>query len=187
MIMETTDGAMNDKPFSRGLVQVYTGSGKGKTTAALGLTLRSTGHGAKVHIIFFMKGGFPYGELKTLEDLSNVSFQLFGHEHFVDPRDVKEEERDQARQALQAARAALGSGKYDIVILDEINVASAWKLIDVGDVVKLIDGKPSNVELVLTGRYADERIIEKADLVTRMEEVKHPYQQKIAARKGIEY
>ena len=178
---------MNEKPFSRGLVQVYTGSGKGKTTAALGLVMRSLGHGARVSIVFFMKGDYPYGELSTLSKLPNVDFQLFGHEHFVDPRDVKEEERDQARQALQSARAALGSGKYDIVILDEINVASAWKLIDVGDVVKLIDSKPSNVELVLTGRYADERIMERADLVTRMEEVKHPYQQKIAARKGIEY
>ena len=178
---------MNKKLYSQGLVQIYTGNGKGKTSAALGLAVRAIGHGAKVHIIFFMKGDFPYGELETLSKLPNVSFQTFGHEHFVDPHNVKAEEREQAQQALKAASEALMSNKFDLIVLDEINVASAWKLIEVDDVLTLIANKPKHVELVLTGRYADQRLIDKADLVTRMEEVKHPYNEGIEARKGIEY
>lgn len=177
----------DEKPLSKGLVQVYTGFGKGKTTAALGLVARAQGQGLKVHVIFFMKGGYPYGERQTLELLPNASFEVFGHEHFVDPNNVQEEDREQARLALQAARDALGSGKYDLVVLDEVNVATSWKLIDVEDLLRLIDDKPPDVELVLTGRYADERLIDRADLVTEVVEVKHPYQQGIPARKGIEY
>lgn len=178
---------MSDKPFTRGLVQVFTGNGKGKTSAALGLVVRAVGHGARAHIIFFMKGGFPYGERSTLERLPEVSLQIFGHEHFVDPNNVQPEEKQQAEAALQAAREALASGQYDLLVLDEVNVASAWGLIEVDDVLKLIDQKPPNVELVLTGRYADQRLIQRADLVTEMQEVKHPYQQGVEARKGIEY
>jgi cob(I)alamin adenosyltransferase len=100
---------------------------------------------------------------------------------------VKDDERQQAREALKASKLAIQSSKYDLVILDEINVASAWKLIDVKDVLELIGNKPSAVELVLTGRYADQRIIDKADLVTNMDEIKHPYRRGIEARKGIEY
>ena len=140
-----------------------------------------------VHIVFFMKGGYPYSERNILADLPNVSFQSFGHEHFVDPQNVKAEEKEQARQALKAAREAMVSGKFDLVVLDEVNVASSWKLIEVEDILRLIDEKPQNVELILTGRYADQRLIERADLVTEMVEIKHPYTQGIAARKGFEY
>jgi cob(I)alamin adenosyltransferase len=178
---------MSDRIFKQGLVQVYTGNGKGKTTAALGLAVRALGHGAKVHIVFFMKGPFPYGEREILSKLPGLSFQVFGHEHLIDPNNVKNEERQQAREALKASRLAIQSSKYDLVILDEINVASAWKLIDVQDVLELIGNKPSIVEVVLTGRYADQRIIDKANLVTNMDEVKHPYRNGIEARKGIEY
>ena len=178
---------MSNKFFTHGLIQVYTGNGKGKTTAALGLAIRSLGHGAKVHIIFFMKGKFPYGEREILTKLPNLSFQIFGHEHLIDPNNVKDDERQQAREALKASRLAIKSGKYDLVILDEVNVASAWKLIDVKDVLELIGNKPPKVEVVLTGRYADQRIIDKADLVTNMDEIKHPYRRGIEARKGIEY
>ena len=178
---------MTDKPFTKGLVEIFTGSGKGKTSAALGVILRALGHGLRVHIIFFMKGNFPYGERNMLPQLTNVSFQSFGHEHFVDPQNVKAEEREQASEALQAARAAIDSSKFDLVVLDEVNVAVAWKLIEVEDLLKLIDEKPQNVELILTGRHADQRLIERADLVTEMVEVKHPYQKGIKARKGIEY
>ena len=168
-------------------MEIFTGSGKGKTSAALGVMLRALGHGLRVHIIFFMKGNFPYGERNMLPQLPNVSFQSFGHEHFVDPQNVQVEEREQASEALQAARAAIDSGKFDLVVLDEVNVAVAWKLIEVEDLLKLIDEKPQNVELILTGRHADQRLIERADLVTEMVEVKHPYQKGIKARKGIEY
>jgi len=178
---------MTDKPFTKGLVEIFTGSGKGKTSTALGMVLRALGHGLRVHIIFFMKGNYPYGERNMLPQLANVSFQSFGHEQFVDPQNVKSEEREQAGEALQAARAAIASGKFDLVVLDEVNVAVAWKLIEVEDLLKLIEEKPQNVELILTGRYADQRLIERADLVTEMVEVKHPYQKGIKARKGIEY
>ena len=178
---------MTDKPFTKGLVEIFTGSGKGKTSTALGMVLRALGHGLRVHIIFFMKGNYPYGERNVLPQLTNVSFQSFGHEQFVDPQNVKSEEREQAGEALQAARAAIDSGKFDLVVLDEVNVAVAWKLIEVEDLLKLIEEKPQNVELILTGRYADQRLIERADLVTEMVEVKHPYQKGIKARKGIEY
>jgi cob(I)alamin adenosyltransferase len=178
---------MSSTFFKQGLIHVYTGNGKGKTTAAIGLAVRALGHSAKVHIIFFMKGNFPYGEREILSQLPNLSFQVFGHEHLIDPNNVKKEEKEQAREALKASQAALESGRYDLVILDEINVASAWKLIDVEDVIKLIDRKPPEVEIVLTGRYADHRLIDKADLVTSMDEIKHPYRNGIAARKGIEY
>jgi cob(I)alamin adenosyltransferase len=178
---------MSSTFFKQGLIHVYTGNGKGKTTAAIGLAVRALGHNAKVHIIFFMKGNFPYGEREILSQLTNLSFQVFGHEHLIDPNNVKEEEKEQACEALKASQTALESGRYDLVILDEINVASAWKLIDVKDVIKLIDRKPPKVEIVLTGRYADRRLIDKADLVTSMDEVKHPYRNGIEARKGIEY
>ena len=178
---------MSSKFFKNGLIQVYTGNGKGKTTAALGLAIRALGHGAKVHIIFYMKGKFPYGEREILSKLPNLSYQVFGHEHLIDPNNVKEDETEQAREALKASRLAIQSNKYDLVILDEINVACSWKLIDIQDVLELISNKPSKVEVVLTGRYADQRIIDKADLVTSMDEIKHPYRNGIEARKGIEY
>ena len=178
---------MSKKLYSQGLVQIYTGNGKGKTSAALGLAVRAIGHGAKVHIIFFMKGNFPYGELDSLSKLPGVTYQTFGHEHFVDPRNIKAEEKEQARAAMEAASKALISNKFDLVVLDEINVASAWKLIEVNDVLALIASKPKHIELLLTGRYADQRLIDNADLVTNMEEVKHPYSKGIEARKGIEY
>jgi cob(I)alamin adenosyltransferase len=181
------DTSMAHSNLPKGLVQVYTGNGKGKTTAALGLVARAHGQGLKAHVIFFMKGGYPYGERITLEQLSNVSYEVFGHEHFVDPNNVQEVDREEARKALQSAQKALTSGKYDLVILDEVNVATSWGLIKIEDLLKLIDKKPPSVELVLTGRYADERLIAKADLVSEIVEVKHPYQQGIPARKGIEY
>jgi cob(I)alamin adenosyltransferase len=172
---------------NRGLIHVYTGNGKGKTTAALGLAVRAIGHGSKVHIVIFMKGPFPYGEREILSNLPNLSFEVFGYDRLTDPNNVKEEEKEQARFALQASRSAIQSNKYDLVILDEINIASAWNLIPVEDVLALIADKPQAVEIVLTGRYADKKLIEAADLVTNMDEVKHPYHQGLKARKGIEF
>jgi len=168
-------------------VEIFTGNGKGKTSAALGVVLRALGHGLKAHIVYFMKGDYPYGERNMLALLPNVSFESFGHEYLIDPRNVKEEEREQARQALAAARAAILSGDFDLVVLDEVNVAVAWKLLEVEEVLKLIDERPQKVELILTGRHADERLIQKADLVTEMVEVKHPFHKGIKARKGIDY
>ena len=172
---------------TKGLVEIFTGEGKGKTSAALGVALRALGQGLRVHIVYFMKGDFPYGEQKILSELSNVTFERFGFQHFVDPANVKSEEKEEARKALAAGRKAMLSLEYDVVILDEVNVAIAWKLIDVDDVIKLIHDKPENIELILTGRYADPKLIELADLVTDMVKVKHPYDKGILSRKGIDY
>jgi len=168
-------------------VKIFTGDGKGKTSAALGVTLRALGQGLKVFIVFFMKGSFPYGEQKALSQLPNVTFARFGQETFVDPSNVTEADKEEAKKALDAARKAILSKDYDIVILDEINVSVAWKLIDINEVIKLIQEKPEGVELILTGRYADEKLIDLADLVTNMTKVKHPYDKGILARKGIDY
>ncbi len=172
---------------TKGLVEVFTGDGKGKTSAALGIALRALGHGLRVHIVYFMKGDFPYGEQKILSELPNVTFARFGYETFVDPANVKQEEKEEAKKALEAARKAMCSLEYDIIVLDEINVAVAWNLVDIDQVIKLIGDKPERVELILTGRYADSRLIELADLVTDMVKVKHPYDKGTLSRKGIDY
>ncbi|MFC1961892.1 cob(I)yrinic acid a,c-diamide adenosyltransferase [Chloroflexota bacterium] len=170
-----------------GLVQIFTGNGKGKTTAALGTILRAVGHSLKVYITFFMKGDYPYGERQTLAQLPNVDVTSFGSLEFCNPKKPKPEEIEQARMALEAASKALHSGKYDLVVLDEIDVALAFKLIEFDDVLGLIEDKPPEVELILTGRYADSRLIEAADLVTEMVKIKHPFDRGLKARKGIEY
>ena len=168
-------------------MEVFTGDGKGKTSAALGLALRASGHDLKIFIVFFMKGSFPYGEQKTLSQLPNVTFVRFGSQTFVDPNNVTKVDKEEAKKALNAARKAILSNNYAIVILDEINVAAAWKLIDIDEVIKLIREKPKKVELILTGRRADDKLIDLADLVTDMTKVKHPYDKGISARKGIDY
>lgn len=171
----------------RGLVQIFIGNGKGKTTAALGATIRALGHGLRVYIVFFMKGDYPYGEFSILSKLSNVDVANFGFRHFTDPNSIKPEEIEQAKLALSAAREAVLSGGYDLVVLDEVNVALAFKLIELDEVIRLIKDKPQNVELILTGRYADTELLELADLVTEMVKIKHPYDKGLLARKGIEY
>jgi len=171
----------------RGMVQLFTGNGKGKTSAALGTVLRALGHGMKVFIVFFMKGNYPYGEFSTLSNLPNVDVASFGFRRRTDPANLKPEEIEQAKLALSTARQAMLSGNYDLVVLDEVNVAVNFKLIDVDEVVKLVNDKPPKVELILTGRYADARLIEMADLVTEMVKLKHPYDKGVKARKGIEY
>ncbi|MDP2953615.1 MAG: cob(I)yrinic acid a,c-diamide adenosyltransferase [Chloroflexota bacterium] len=171
----------------RGLVEVFTGNGKGKTSAALGVMLRAVGHGLRVFFVFFMKGEYPYGEREAMACLPNLTFARFGQLEFCDPREVKEAEKAEARRALQAAREAMLSGQYDLVVLDEMNVATSWKLVDEEEVVKLIQDTPEKVNLILTGRYAPERFLELADLVTEMKEIKHPFKKGIKARRGIDY
>jgi len=171
----------------RGLVQVFTGNGKGKTTAALGTVLRAVGHGRKIFIVFFMKGDYDYGEYKALAVFPNVEISQYGFREFVDPANIKPEEREQAALALAAARRAVMSGRYDLVVLDEVNVALGYQLIELDDVLHLIEDRPRHVELILTGRYADSRLLDAADLVTEMVKVKHPFDKGIKARRGIEY
>jgi len=175
------------KKNGKGLVQIFTGNGKGKTTAALGTILRAAGHGLKVFIVFFMKGDYEYGEFNTLPKLPNIEIFKSGFRQFTDPLNIKPEEKEQAKSALAAARKAILSGSYDLVVLDEVNVALEYNLIELDEVIKLIEDKPPRVELILTGRYADNGLIEMADLVTEMVKVKHPFDRGIKARKGIEY
>ncbi len=168
-----------------GYVQVYTGNGKGKTTAALGLTLRAAGAGLRVFFAQFLKCG-EYSEIAALrrfEDL--VTVRQYGCPEFVTGA-PGEEDRAAARRGRLEAREALVSGEYGVVVLDEVNVAVRLGLFSAGEVLELLDARPPEVELVLTGRDADPRIVERADLVTEMREVKHYYRQGIKARKGIE-
>jgi len=176
-----------DRKKEKGLIQVFTGNGKGKTSAALGSILRAVGHGLKVFIVFFMKGKYPYGEFNSLPKLPNVEVASFGLRCLIDRNNINPEEIRQAELALQTAREAMLSGKYDMVVLDEVNVAVYFKLIPLDDVIRLIEEKPPGIELILTGRYAEDTVIERADLVTEMRKVKHPYDKGVKARKGIEY
>lgn len=182
-----THNKINVEKTQLGLIQVYTGSGKGKTTAALGLGLRAIGKGFKVYMIQFMKGDIEYGEITATRMLDGFIIEQFGRPDFVDRDNPEQIDIDFAKKALDRSREILHSQKYEIIILDEINVAIDWKLIDLSDVVELIKTKPKNIELILTGRYAHPKIIELADLVTDMREVKHPFQQGILARDGIEH
>ncbi|MDP4125395.1 MAG: cob(I)yrinic acid a,c-diamide adenosyltransferase [Bacillota bacterium] len=174
--------------ISQGLVQIYTGDCKGKTTAAFGLAIRAVGHGFRVYIIQFMKGGNEYGELEGLKRLQpECQLEHFGGQGWVRKGELKEEHITEARKAFTRAQEIILSGDWDIVILDEIVNAIWFELIPENLVLELLDKKPPHVELVLTGRNASESLIEKADLVTEMVLKKHPYEKGISARLGIEY
>lgn len=173
--------------LEKGLVQVYTGNGKGKTSAALGLALRAIGRGLKVYVIQFIKGGFDYGELHVVDRLPNLTLKAFGRGKFITSQPPEKEDVKLGEEALKLAEEIIESREYDIVILDEINVALNLKLIKLQDALEIIKKKPENVEIILTGRNAPEEIIELADLVTELKEIKHPFNKGYQARKGIEY
>ncbi len=177
----------SSEPFTQGLLQIYTGDGKGKTTAALGMVIRALGHGLRVCVIAFMKGNYDFGEWRILAQLPGVKIARFGLKKLVDPHNVKPSDLKQVKLAMEAAREALRSHDYDLIVLDEINLAVAWNLIQLDDVVQLVSEKQPNVELILTGRYADEKLCEIADLVTVCLNIKHPYDKGILARAGIDY
>ena len=170
-----------------GYVQVYTGDGKGKTTAALGQAFRSVGHNMKVFMILFMKGNIEYGELETARRLAPfIEIREMGRETFVSKENPEQIDIKWAEDALELANQVLFSGEYDMIILDEVNVAIDFGLIKLKDVLELVHNKPLKVELILTGRYVHPEIIEAADLVTEMKLVKHYYDRGIQARVGIE-
>ena len=172
--------------LERGCVQVYTGNGKGKTTAALGLALRAIGRGLRVCVFQFIKGGGPYGEHLIADKLAPL-FTIIqsGRPGWVNTEDISEDRRV-AQEALLRVKELLTSDSYDLVVLDEINGAVGFGLIDVEQVLDLIALKPERVELVLTGRNAHERVLAAADLVTEMREINHYYSAGIPARSGIE-
>ncbi len=173
--------------LEKGLVQVYTGNGKGKTTAALGLALRAVGRDLRVCVIQFMKGGGPYGEQLAAAKLAPLlTIIQTGKEGWTRKGCITPEDRESARKALTLAAEALNGDRYDLVILDEINNAVHHGLVSVDDLLQLMGQKAATVELVLTGRNADARIIEAADLVTEMREIKHYFNAGVAARTGIE-
>jgi cob(I)alamin adenosyltransferase len=174
----------------RGLIIVHTGPGKGKTTAALGIAFRAVGQGLKVLMVQFIKGSWHYGELDAAKMLGDARFEILPMGRgFVkvgaekpDPEDVRLVE-----EAWRFAAGKIKSGDYDMVILDEINYAISYKMLDPEGVVEVLRQKPEMLHVILTGRSAHPLIVECADLVTEMREVKHPYQKGVMAQRGIEY
>ena len=173
-----------------GLVIVYTGNGKGKTTAALGLSLRAIGYEHKVCMLQFIKGSWHYGEMDSSKKLG-PNFELIavgkGFVGILDDSSPREEHEKYASEALKICREKIFSEKYDVIILDEVNYAINLGLLDVKEIIKLIKEKPDKLDLVLTGNHAKEEIIELADLVTEMKEIKHPFKSGIKAKKGIDF
>lgn len=191
MEQETELKTLKSPPRERrqGLVAVNTGDGKGKTTAALGTVMRAVGYGWKVLIVQFIKGTWQYGEMVGLLHLPGVRLERMGAGFYKIMGDKLPEEvhRQAAAEAITLARREMASGEWDMVVLDEVNVAMQTGLVAVADVLALIDDKPDWLHLFLTGRGAPPEIIERADLVTEMREIKHPYQKGIIAQKGFDY
>ncbi|HSH35407.1 cob(I)yrinic acid a,c-diamide adenosyltransferase [Schnuerera sp.] len=170
--------------MEKGYIQVYTGNGKGKTTAALGLAIRAICAGKKVFFGQFIKG-MDYSELKSVEYIPNFKIEQFGRDCFI-YNEPTEEDIKLAKEGLEKCRKILKEGKYDIVVLDELNIAVYFKLFTSEEVIEILKEKASHVEVIITGRYAEDNIVELADLVTEMKEIKHYYNEGVEARKGIE-
>ena len=174
----------------KGLVIVYTGGGKGKTSAALGLVLRAVGYNHKVCMIQFVKGSWHYGELDSAKRLAPEFEMITAGKGFVgilDDKSPREEHVKAANDTLMISREKIASGKFDVVILDEINYAVQLELLKLDDVIDLIKSKPAELDLVLTGNHATKEVIELADLVTEMKEIKHPFKSGLKAKKGIDF
>lgn len=173
----------------QGSIIVLTGEGKGKTTSALGMAMRAVGHGFKVAFLQFIKGGWKYGELEAAKRLEpELELRPLG-EGFVhiDPENPDPKDVEVARRAWEVAKEKILSGDYFMVVLDEINYAISYGLLDPMEVLEVLKKRPSHVHVVLTGRDAHPAILEAADLVTEMREIKHPFHQGVVSRKGIEY
>lgn len=173
-----------------GLTIVYTGKGKGKTTAALGIALRAAGYEKKICMIQFIKGSWHYGEMNSSKKLE-PSFEMIaagkGFVGIIDDKSPIEEHEKIAKEAMKISQSKIKSENYDVVILDEINYAINLGLVDLKDVMELIKSKPIDLDLVLTGNYAKDEILQVADLVTEMKEIKHPFQKGRKAKKGIDF
>ena len=181
-------GYSRPQPGDKGLVSIFTGDGKGKTTAAIGTAVRAAGHGLRVFIVFFAKGDkFPRGEDKALSQLPDITITSCHHKDWIDKENIKAEDKELAKSALAAAREAMLNGNYNLIILDEINIAINYGLVSLDEVIELVNNKPQNVELILTGRYAEPKLVQMADLVTEMLVVKHPYGKGVKAHRGIDY
>ena len=173
-----------------GLIQVYTGTGKGKTTAAIGAGIRAVGQGLRVHMIQFLKGGdnfSPYGEVRAIEQIQRFTLEQFGPSHFIKPGAISDEDREIVKRGLKRSGEVLASGNYDLVILDEVNVVLHLGMATLQEVLDLLDRKATQTEVILTGRGAPEALLKRADLVSRVDAIKHPFDRGIKARLGIEY
>ncbi|MFB0560859.1 MAG: cob(I)yrinic acid a,c-diamide adenosyltransferase [Candidatus Lokiarchaeia archaeon] len=172
--------------LTKGIIQVYFGKGKGKTTASLGLAFRATGHGFKVHMIQFMKGEVKYGEIKAAKNWPNLTITQFGRPEII--AEAEKVDIEEAEKALELAQKTIEEDEYDILILDEVGVAIDMGLINVKEVIELLEKKPPNLEIILTGRYMHPKLLEMADLVTEMKMIKHPFvTQGLQARKGVDF
>ncbi|NLI81855.1 MAG: cob(I)yrinic acid a,c-diamide adenosyltransferase [Deltaproteobacteria bacterium] len=172
---------------TKGLLIVFTGNGKGKTTAALGMALRAAGHGMKTLILQFIKGKWRYGELESLKRLEEIAILPLGT-GFTWKKENLEEDQKLAAEGWAKGREAIGSGLYDLIIFDELNVVLDYGLLSVQEVLAAIQNRPPHLHVVLTGRNAPDAIMEAADLVTEMRAIKHPYREKgIRAQKGVEF
>lgn len=176
----------------RGYIQIYTGNGKGKTTASLGLAMRALGRNWKVLVIMFTKGGDNYGELTSFRNLSpeiqnNLQIEQAGLNRIVYAKNQTEDDEKEIRRGWEIAKKAIQNNEYQLIILDEINIAIDLKILDIDDVVDVLKNKPQNMEIVLTGRNAHPKAIECAHLVSKIEPVKHYWDLGISARKGIEF
>lgn len=170
----------------KGYVQVYTGNGKGKTTAALGVAVRALGSGFNIYIGQFMKGQ-EYNELKTFEKLNNIDVEMYGTDTcLISKEHVQKCDIDNAKAGIARVKEIFKSGKYQVVILDEMCVANFFGLVSEEEILDLIENKPEDVELILTGRYCPQSVIDRADLVTEMKEIKHYYSKGVISRDGIE-
>jgi len=172
--------------MGKGLVHVYTGDGKGKTTAAFGLALRALGRGLSVCVIQFLKGQ-ESGEVLALKKFSNATVRQFGREGFVDLESPSKEDKQFAKEGFDFAREIIDSGDFDLVVLDEINLAVAANLIKLQDILNLIKSRSSSVEVVLTGRKALPEVIDVAGYVTEFKNLKHPFDEGKKAREGVEF
>lgn len=192
MTNNCNNNLINPNWAQHGYIQVYTGNGKGKTTASLGLAMRALGRCWKVLIIMFTKGGDDYGELKAFRELApdianNLKIVQAGLDRIVYIDNQNEKDREEILKGWNLAKKAIENDEYQLIILDEANIAIDLGIIDVDEVVDVLKNKPDNMEIVLTGRNAHPKIIEIAHLVSNIEPVKHYWDTGIAARKGIEY
>lgn len=173
--------------MNRGLLIVYTGKGKGKTTAALGSIFRAMGHGFRVCVIQFIKGSWKYGELKSAERFSDLlDFHVMG-KGFTWESDKIEEDIKLAQDAWNFAKSVILSTKYQMVVLDELTYLIKYKMVSEEEIVNFLSNRPKDLHIIVTGRDASELLIRSADLVTEMVSIKHPYDDGVKAQKGIEY
>ena len=187
-ITTAKDALCASVPMRQGLVTIFTGDGRGKTTAAIGTALRAAGHGLRVLVIMFMKGpDFVRGEVVAMETVANITVRSFGATGWVEPGCDHTTHQLEATKALGFAAESVAAGCYDLMVLDEVISAVTLKVLRLEDVLKFVRTKPSTLELILTGRGATNELIGLADLVTEMKNIKHPYEHGVAARAGVDY